>query len=261
MDIEHYLQRINYQGPRTSTIETLRSLQRAHLLAVPFENISIHIGEPIVLQDEALYNKIVERRRGGFCYELNGLFSALLRTLGFNVTKLSLRLAQGEGETLYSPEFEHMALMVSLEDPWLVDVGYGGKLMEPLLLNSRDVQVQCGYTFRITSEGEDFFLSERTDEDQWKPRSRFSLQPRQYADFVERCHFQQTDPESHFIKGRFCRQETPEKWMILHETEFIEIEPNGDRHEQTVANQEIFGLLMHKHFGIVVENRQESPPS
>ena len=89
MDVNAYLKRISYQGSRSPTAETLRALQVAHLRAVPFENLSIHNSEPIVLNDEALFTKVVERRRGGFCYECNGLFAALLLALGFDVIMLS----------------------------------------------------------------------------------------------------------------------------------------------------------------------------
>ena len=98
MDYSAYLQRINYDGPLTPSAETLRQLHLAHLLSVPFENLSIHWHEPIVLDDDALFEKIVRRRRGGFCYELNGLFAGLLRTLGFQVTMLSAEVANDEGE-------------------------------------------------------------------------------------------------------------------------------------------------------------------
>ncbi|TFB10035.1 arylamine N-acetyltransferase, partial [Candidatus Marinimicrobia bacterium MT.SAG.4] len=98
MDIEAYLERIGYRGSRTPSVQTLRDMQLVHLLTVPFENLSIHAGEPIVLEDDALFEKIVARRRGGFCYELNGLFAALLRALGFNVSMLSARVANGNGD-------------------------------------------------------------------------------------------------------------------------------------------------------------------
>src|SRR5438874_13278185 len=108
--IQAYLQRIKHHGPNTLTADTLRRLQVAHLLTVPFENLSIHAKEPIVLEDEALFTKIVEHRRGGFCYEANGLFAALLRAIGFDVTMLSAEVANREGG--FSQPFDHMALMV-----------------------------------------------------------------------------------------------------------------------------------------------------
>ena len=118
MNIKAYLERINYHGPLAPTAETLRELQVAHLLAVPFENLSIHAKEPIVLEDQALFTKIVERKRGGFCYEANGLFAALLRELGFDVVMLSAGVANAEGS--FGPDFDHMALMVVLDQRWLV---------------------------------------------------------------------------------------------------------------------------------------------
>ena len=98
MNIQAYLERINYSGSIAPTAETLRKLQVAHLLTVPFENLSIHAGEPIILEDEDLFTKIVEKRRGGFCYEANGLFAALLRALGFNVAMLAAGVANPQGE-------------------------------------------------------------------------------------------------------------------------------------------------------------------
>src|SRR5688500_12747402 len=133
MDIDAYLERINYRGPLEPTAETLRGLQVAHLLAVPFENLSIHAGEPIVLDDEALFDKVVARRRGGFCYELNGLFAALLRALGFEVEMLAAAVARSTGE--FGRDFDHMTLLVNLKQRWIADVGFGDSFIEPLLLD------------------------------------------------------------------------------------------------------------------------------
>src|SRR2546426_8959332 len=129
---EAYLERINYHGSLSPTAETLRELQVAHLLSVPFENLSILAGQAIVLEDEALFTKIVANRRGGFCYEANGLFAALLRALGFDVAMLSAEVANAAGE--FGPDFDHMTLMVTLAQRWLVDVGFGDSFLEPLLL-------------------------------------------------------------------------------------------------------------------------------
>jgi N-hydroxyarylamine O-acetyltransferase len=109
-DLPAYLQRLNYTGPLTSSAETLRALHQAHLLAVPFENLDIPLGRPIIPEEAALFRKIVEEGRGGFCYELNGLFAALLRELGFKVTLLSARVARAEGG--FGPEFDHLTLLV-----------------------------------------------------------------------------------------------------------------------------------------------------
>jgi N-hydroxyarylamine O-acetyltransferase len=139
-DTKAYLERINYHGPLVPAAETLRGLQVAHLLTVPFENLSIHAGQPIVLEDDALFTKIVTNRRGGFCYEANGLFAALLQALGFDVTMLSAGVANANGK--FGPDFDHMALMVQLEERWLVDVGFGDSFFEPLLLDEAGEQQQ-----------------------------------------------------------------------------------------------------------------------
>ena len=128
--LDRYLARITYDGPRDPTIATLRRLHRAHLLAVPFENLSIHRGERIELDESWILDKIVERRRGGFCYELNGAFSALLRALGFRVDRLAARVYGAGGEP--GIPYDHMALRVRLERDWLADVGFGDCFIEPL---------------------------------------------------------------------------------------------------------------------------------
>src|SRR6266478_9803210 len=151
MKIKAYLQRINYTGSLDPSAETLRGLQLAHQRTVPFENLSIHAGELIVLDDQALFEKIVERGRGGFCYELNGLFAALLRALGFEVAMLSAQVANAEG--IFGPDFDHMTLMVAPADRWLVDVGFGDSFLEPLRLDEESTQ-GGNHTYRIEREGE-----------------------------------------------------------------------------------------------------------
>jgi N-hydroxyarylamine O-acetyltransferase len=113
MDTMAYLERIHYKGSLHPTLETLRNMQLSHLLSVPFENLSIHAKEPILLKEDSLFDKIVLRHRGGFCYELYGLFATLLRQLGFNVTLVSAEVLRADGG--FGPDFDHMSLMVLLE--------------------------------------------------------------------------------------------------------------------------------------------------
>jgi len=129
VDVAAYLHRIHYRGPLAPTAETLRALHLAHHLAVPFENLDIHLGQPIILDEARFYDKIVRRRRGGFCYELNGLFAALLRELGFDVTTLSARVIDTQ-PGMIGPEFDHLVLLVQLEERWLADVGFGDSFRE-----------------------------------------------------------------------------------------------------------------------------------
>jgi N-hydroxyarylamine O-acetyltransferase len=251
MDVKAYLNRINYRGSLEPTAETLRELQVAHLLAVPFENLSIHKGEPIVLEDGALFNKVVGRRRGGFCYELNGLFAALLRKLGFQVEMLSARVANSEGE--FGPDFDHMTLVVTLEERWLVDVGFGDSFREPLLLDQRDVQLQGERAYRIDTEEAYFILMQREAEDDWKAQYRFTVQPYSYADYAEMCHYHQTSPDSHFTKAPLCSRATPDGRVTLSGERFITSSKAG-RQEISVANKDEYAQLLRDHFGIVEVN-------
>ena len=135
-----YLDRIGAGRSAKPDTAALRSLHRAHLLAVPFENLSIHLGEPISLEHGELIDKIVARRRGGFCYELNGAFALLLGALGFDVRLLAARVF---GDGRLGPPFDHLALLVRAIDgdgPWLADVGFGDHSEFPLRFGERGKQ-------------------------------------------------------------------------------------------------------------------------
>jgi N-hydroxyarylamine O-acetyltransferase len=251
MIIESYLKRIDYNGPLTPTAAALRDLQVAHLLTVPFENLSIHSGETIVLDDEALFTKIVEKRRGGFCYEVNGLFTALLRALGFEVSMLAAEVANSEGE--FGPEFDHMTLMVTLDQRWLVDVGFGDSFLEPLLLDERGEQVQANGRYRIVESDKHLILERRTDGEDWKTQYRFRLQPHEYADYDEMCRYHQTSPESHFTKGRICSLATRDGRVTLSDMRLITTSGMGQRQERLLEAQEEYDRVLREQFGVVMK--------
>ena len=250
LNIKAYLERINYHGSLAPTAETLRELQVAHLLAVPFENLSIHAKQPIVLEDEALFTKIVENRRGGFCYEANGLFAALLRALGFDVAMLSAEVANAEGE--FGPNFDHMTLMVSLEQRWLVDVGFGDSFREPLLLDERGEQVQGSRAYRIISDGTHLILMQRDEGNEWMAQYRFTLQTYTYADYAEMCRYHQTSPQSHFTRSRICSRATREGRITLSEMRYITTTKNGGRQERSLTSEEEYAAMLREQFGIVM---------
>ena len=250
LNIKAYLERINYCGSLAPTAETLRALQVAHLLTVPFENLSIHASEAIVLDDDSLFTKIVERRRGGFCYELNGLFAALLQALGFEVIMLSARVANAEGG--FGPDFDHMALMVKLDQRWLADVGFGDSFREPLLLDVDDDQLQGAEAFRVVHDQGHWTVLRRGEHHKWQVQYRFTLQPYHYADYSERCLFQQTSPESHFTKGRMCSRATADGRITISEMRFITTTLSGERKEREMTSEAEYASILEKHFGIVM---------
>lgn len=262
MDFEAYLKRINYSGPVTADAQTLRALQVAHLRSVPFENLSIHAGEPIVLSDAALFKKIVEQRRGGFCYELNGLFSSLLQALGFEVTKLAAGVAKNSisnhsdpNAEDFGPVFDHMALMVNLDQRWLVDVGFGDSFLEPLLLDLRDEQIQGKQAFRIRNHNSHLILFRRKPGEDWSPEYRFDLEPHVYRDYEGMCLYHQTSPESHFTKGRLCSLATREGRITLTGQKLIvSNELAGVRTEQNVSGEDEYNELLRTRFGVVLQS-------
>jgi N-hydroxyarylamine O-acetyltransferase len=268
MDIEAYLRRINYHGSLAATGETLQELQVAHLLAVPFENLSIHSGEPIILDDDALFEKIVVRRRGGFCYELNGLFAALLGELGFEVAMLSARVANAQGT--FGPDFDHMTLLVALDEdergdrwpstpaglprrgPRLADVGFGDSFREPLLLDSRQEQAQGERAYKIVADGPHLILMQRESDGGWKAQYRFTLQPHEYADYVEMCRYHQTSPNSHFTRARVCTRATLEGRVTLSEMRLITTIQGQERTERLLTNDAEYASVLNEHFGVVM---------
>jgi N-hydroxyarylamine O-acetyltransferase len=250
MDLHAYLQRIHYDEAPAPAAETLRGLHLAHLRTVPFENLSILANEPIVLDDEALFEKIIGRRRGGFCYELNGMFAALLRGLGFEVKMLSVQVARADGG--FSPDFDHMALLVNVEGTWLADVGFGDSFLEPVRLDQQIEQIRGERAYRISRAGDYLILEQRADDIEWKPQYRFTLTPYSYGHYAERCLYHQTSPESHFTQGRICSRATAAGRITLSDMRLITTSAGGKRHEQILKSEEEYASILDDQFGIVM---------
>jgi N-hydroxyarylamine O-acetyltransferase len=216
LDVRSYLARIGYTGSASPSAETLRSLQRAHLLAVPFEALDCYLGVPIRLEPQALFDKIVVRGRGGFCYELNGLFAELLDSLGFSVRRLAARPFTAEG---LAPPFAHLALLVELEQRWLADVGFGYFALQPLDLDERSTQARHGRRFRVTDEDGGLVAEEVGMRSRWG--YRFDLEPHALEDFAEQCRAYSTDPESSFVRRATVSQAFPDGWVTVTRDQVI----------------------------------------
>ncbi len=248
MDTGNYLKRIGYRGPIRPRARVLRRLHRRHLLSIPFENLDIHLHRPIILNQAALYDKIIKHRRGGFCYELNGSFAGLLKKLGFKVSMLSARVARKGGG--FSPDFDHMTLLVHLKEPWLADVGFGDSFTEPKRLNMSHPKADHGKDYRFTRKDGWISLSRRTKGHPiWEPQYKFNLTPRKLEDFIPRCRWQQTSSRSHFTKGRVCTRLTSNGRLTLTDTNFI-VTRGNEKVERPVKNPKEFAGLLRRHFGI-----------
>jgi len=241
-----YLNRIRYQGSATPNAETFRALHRAHMFAVPFENLDISLGRKIICEENRFLHKIVDERRGGFCYEMNGAFAALLRELGFQVTLLSARVSEGDGRN--GPEFDHMALRVELEEDWLADVGFGDSFVDPLRLEPGLEQEQFGHRYRLTSADGGLCL-EANSKEAWKKQYAFTLQPRELSEFAAMCHYHQTSPDSHFTQKRVCSLATPEGRITVTGDKLIETR-NGVRKERVLQGDEEWRAVLKDRFGL-----------
>jgi N-hydroxyarylamine O-acetyltransferase len=247
MDVPSYLARIGYSGSTSQNIDTLRALHRAHLLTVPFENLDIALGRTIVADEPLILRKIVEQRRGGFCYELNGAFAALLRVLGFTVTLLSARVSrEGGGE---GPEFDHLTLRVDLEEPWLADVGFGESFVEPLRMNLRDEQIDPAGKFRLLAHGDRLQLEKLEADGQWKRQYSFSQRAHRLDDFAEMCRYHQTSPKSSFTQNQICSRAAAEGRITLSGRKLI-VTRNGNREEKMLATEAEREQVLREHFGI-----------
>jgi len=254
MDVPAYLDRIGYTGPTTPDADTLRAIHRAHMLSVPFENLDIALKRKIVCDEHAFIRKIMEQRRGGFCYELNGAFAALLRALGFPVALLSARVARDDGSV--GPDMDHLALRVDLTEPWLADVGFGDSFVEPLRLQVRTAQVQGGRGFRIVGRddvGRDDELQMQVGGDNlsWKTQYSFGLKPRQLKEFAAMCEYHQTSPESPFTRKRICSRATPEGRITLSGMKLITTR-SGVREERILQSEKEWRDALREQFGVVL---------
>jgi N-hydroxyarylamine O-acetyltransferase len=242
-DLAAYLDRIGVSRPRRLDQAALRELHRAHLLAVPFENLSIHLSETISLREDDLIDKIVTKRRGGFCYELNGAFGQLLRALGAGVTLASARVW---GDNRLGPPFDHLVLLVRLPDgsgPWLADVGFGDHSVYPLLPDVREEQDDPGGQFRVADA--DVFRN-------GEPQYRLERRDRCLGDFVPTCWWQQTSPESHFTRGTICSRLTATGRVSLSGHTLIHTDA-GTRTERELPSDEAVLAAYREHFGISLE--------
>ncbi len=246
-DSKAYLARIHHTGPTTPSPETLRALHLAHLYAVPFENLDISLHRPITCDEQRFVHKVVDLHRGGFCYEVNGAFAALLRQLGFRTTLLSARVAREDGSA--SPQFDHMALRVDLDEPWLADVGFGDSFLEPLRLIPDIEQEQYGQRFRIAAVGHVMIVQRQLGNEPWKSQFRFTQMPRQLSDFEARCQFHQTSPESHFMRQRICTLPTRDGRITLSDLKLIRTS-GKHREERMLESEDEWRAALLEHFGV-----------
>ncbi|MFG2834500.1 arylamine N-acetyltransferase [Streptomyces zaomyceticus] len=247
-DVEAYLRRIGAERPNREDSEALRELHLRHLLTVPFENLSIHLGENIVLDGKALLDKVVGARRGGFCYEINTAFAILLRGLGFEVSLLQARVFGPDGRP--GIPYDHMALLVETVDGerLLADVGFGDHSHFPLRFEDRGDQQDPGGVFRIV-EGAEGDLDLLRD---GKPQYRVERRPRELADFTAGAWYHRTSPDSHFPRSLVCSLLTEDGRITLSDRKLI-TRAHGERDERILDGDEEVRGAYRDLFGIELD--------
>ncbi|MFJ2156763.1 arylamine N-acetyltransferase [Streptomyces sp. NPDC087856] len=241
-----YLHRLGLARPPAPTADALRQLQLHHLRTVPFENLSVHLGEEIVLDENRLVDKVVGARRGGFCYELNGAFGALLTALGFEVTPLAARV-HGDEERLGIP-YDHLALRVGTADGsvWLADVGFGKHSHHPLAFAERGAQPDPDGTFTLVEVGPDLDVVH-----DGTPQYRLELRPRELADFVAGAWWHSTSPASHFTQSLVCSRLLEDGGRItLSGRTLTETDEEGARDVRELTTDEEVLEVYRDRFGI-----------
>lgn len=202
MDLAAYFDRIGFTGEARPDLTTLRALHSAHLLAIAYENLDVQLGRPLTIDPAAAFDKLVTRRRGGWCYEMNGLLGAALDEIGFEVTRMAgavMREVRGDDAI-----GNHLVLRVDLDEPWIADVGLGDGTLEPYRLRAGPMQ-SGGYSFRL----------ELLDGRWWRFRNHqfggapsfdVAIEPTELSVLAEKCHELQTAPDSMFRMNLICQR-------------------------------------------------------
>ncbi|NML22854.1 arylamine N-acetyltransferase [Pseudoflavitalea sp. G-6-1-2] len=251
MNVPAYLRRIGYQGSLVPTLETLAALQRAHLLAVPFENLDIHMNIPIYIDPDAIYRKVVERRRGGFCYELNSLFRQLLETIGYDTILVSAKVYSFDRGS-FGPEFDHMAIIVEVgKEIYLVDVGFGEFAFSPLVLDFQIDQEDERGVYRMRTHEFEYLLISRMDGYSEKPLYVFTIIPRRLKEFEGMCKYHQTSPGSSFTRKRMISLPTLNGRKTLSGNRFKITHGKGEIEVDMETEEDVKGLLK-REFGVEI---------
>lgn len=246
MNVDAYLDRIDLSGPVEPTLESLERLQRAHLTAVPFENLDVYARRGVQTDDMWTVAKVVERRRGGWCFELNGAFSALLTALGFDVKRVAADVLYGNSY----PMPTHHSIEVTLDRPYLVDVGFGDSFIRPLPLDSPGPHDggSGAYGF-IFEDGTTTMVSHEAD-GTVTPHFRWGPQSRRPEDFSEASTYLQVTPGLRWTETRFATRLLdggPDRVTLL--TDRVKFRHEGEWTERPVTGEE-WPELLEEWFGM-----------
>ena len=249
-DLDAYCARINYTGSRDVSLDTLKALHFSYVHAVPFENLDIHLGVPISLTPIHLFDKIVRRKRGGYCYEVNSLFAMALQSLGFDVQCLLGRVLFGFSDV--RPR-SHQLLLVTLPDgQWIADVGFGSCCLRYPLPLSADVPDKQGPdTFRLAIQDNSTYLLRALLGGRWQNLYSFSLEPFLLVDFEPYNYWNSTSREVRWTQQKVCSIPTRDGRVVSVDREFkIYGSENVDIVQAKTEAEYV--IMLRKYFGLEI---------
>lgn len=246
--LKEYLKRIDFKGDIIPSNENLFQIHGKHMLHIPFENLDIHLMNKIILSKDHLFNKIIRNKRGGYCYELNGMLFLLLKEIGFDVKMISAQVSIGEDQ--WTPDFSHLALIVKTDYTYLADVGFGDNFFEPLLFETDIIQKDKAGYFKIVKDGEGFFkVMNSSDGINFKDGYRFTIKEYKWSDFEEMNVYQQTSEDSHFTKNRICSLATSSGRISLSNNK-LTVTENGEKEITEFEDENEFNKILLEKFQI-----------
>lgn len=251
MNIQAYLKRINYNQSVKADLNTLFKLHQAHLYHVPFEDLNIHYNIPIILETNHLYQKVIVEKRGGFCYELNGLFIELLKEIGFKTTLISAKVIDKHGNV--GVKFDHAAIIVDLEKRWLIDVGFGGDsfvLPKELKLDIIQKDVHDYYKFEKYN-AEEWLLLYSSDGVNFSKQYIFSFEKQALSNFNPECQRKQTEENGYFKTNLMCTKATTEGRISIYNNR-LTIQNRGGKEFRPIENELVLFEILQEQFGITL---------
>lgn len=249
-DLDSYLARIGYEGPRTPTLDTLTAVHERHAQTIPFENLDVVLGRSIPLDLPSLGHKLIHGRRGGYCFEQNTLFAAALRALGLTVTPMLARVRWQVPAAVTTPQ-THMALRVEIGGrPWLADAGFGGNgLMAPLALDSTEVQSTRYEPRRLVPHGRNVLQQIRLG-DTWTDVYILHLDEAFPIDFEVANWFTSAHPASRFRQNAMAARADGDLRFALLNREFTTRHMDGTAVKRTLASHDELLAVLASHFGL-----------
>lgn len=248
-DVTAYLRRLKIDAQPQLTSKYLHLLHAQHVIHIPFENIDIQNKKLFTLEPTDIFQKVITNHRGGFCYELNKLFYLLLKELGFDVHIIAARIPDKDGKE--GPMFDHMALIVTTDKTWLVDVGFGDLFIHPPELVVGVQQPDRHNIFRIDALHNKYALMMTDHEGNFQQKYTFDVRPRPFADFENISLEKQTSADSWFVQNFVCTRATETGRVTIMNNTFRTLR-DRELTEVSIRNEEHRQQILRDHFSITL---------